>query len=135
MWTGSSRDERRSYGSRRHASSASPISRRWGRRPRAPFYLFGQNGDLKIDIGIADEEDGALWVKVHKRFFTIDDEEPPAGYRLRLPPDTFDRPPVELEGIPVWTASPLALYQLRVGIARQGSFGPLSERHLEMSRA
>lgn len=41
---------------------------------------------------------------------------------------TFTRAPVELEGIEIWTASPLALYQVRAGIASQGSFGALSEQ-------
>ena len=31
----------------------------WGGPPRGvPFYLFGQNGDLKLDLGITDEADG-----------------------------------------------------------------------------
>jgi hypothetical protein len=67
---------------------------------------------------------------VHRLFFEVDRAEPPAGYRALLPADTFDYPPVALAGIAVHTASPLALYQLRAGIASRRSFGPLNERQL-----
>ena len=55
-------------------------------------------------------------------------EEAPAGYQLRLPDDLFDHPVVELEGIALKPISPLALYQMRAGVAKRNSFGPLSER-------
>ena len=42
----------------------------------------------------------------------------------------FDQPPGQLEGIAVHTISPLALFQIRAGVARRNSFGPLSERQL-----
>jgi hypothetical protein len=35
---------------------------------------------------------------------------------------------VELEGIALKPISPLALYQMRAGVAEHNSFGPLSER-------
>jgi hypothetical protein len=34
-------------------------------------------------------------------------------------------------GVAIRTALPLALYQIRLGIALQGSFGPLSPRQLD----
>jgi hypothetical protein len=52
------------------------------------------------------------------------------GYHVLLPSDLYAHPPVRIEGIEIRTASPLALYQLRAGIASQGSFGPLSEQQL-----
>jgi hypothetical protein len=58
----------------------------------------------------------------------VDGGEATAGYQFLLPEDTFAHPPVELHGISIRVASPLALYQLRAGIASIGSFGPLSER-------
>jgi hypothetical protein len=67
-------------------------------------------------------------LRVHKLFFDVDGREPAAGYQLWLPVDTFDHPPAELHGVSIRTASPLALHQLRAGIASIGSFGPLSER-------
>jgi hypothetical protein len=49
---------------------------------------------------------------------------------LRLSDDMFDQPPVELEGTTIRTISPLALYQIRAGVAQRNSFGPLSDRQL-----
>jgi hypothetical protein len=108
----------------------------WGEAaPGEPFYLFSwAPGDLRLDLGVADEEDGGLWVKVHKLFFEVDGAEAPAGFRVRLPDDTFEHPATELEGIPIRTVSPLALYQLRVGIASQGAFGELTEKQLAATR-
>jgi hypothetical protein len=63
-------------------------------------------------------------------FFDIAGGEAPAGYQFELPGDAFEYPPVEIDGLAVRVISPLTLYQLRPGIASQGSVGPLSERHL-----
>ena len=105
----------------------------WGEAaPGVPFYLFGQNGELKLDLGVSDEEDGKHWMRVHKLSFTVGDEEAPAGYQLQMPDDLFDQPLVELEGIEIKPISPLALYQMRAGVAERNSFGPLSERQLAM---
>jgi hypothetical protein len=103
----------------------------WGEAaPGVPFYLFGQHGALRLDLGICDEADGKHWMRVHKLSFTVGGEEAPAGYQLQLPDDLFDQPPVELEGIAIKPISPLALYQIRAGVAERNSFGPLSDRHL-----
>jgi hypothetical protein len=103
----------------------------WGEAaPGVPFYLFGQNGELKLDLGVADEQGGKYWMRVHKLSFTVAGEEAPAGYQLQMPDDLFSQPLVELEGIRIKPASPLALYQIRAGVAERNSFGPLSERHL-----
>jgi hypothetical protein len=107
----------------------------WGESaPGEPFYLSAEDGELRLELGILDEEEGAMWLKVHSLAFDLDGQEPPAGYRLQLPADTFDHPPVQLHGICVRTASPLALYQMRLGIARQGSFGTLPEKQLDSMR-
>ena len=50
----------------------------WGEAaPGVPFYLFGQNGDLKLDLGITDEADGKIWMRVHKLAFTVGGKESP----------------------------------------------------------
>jgi len=98
--------------------------------PGLPFYLAGQNGEVKLDLGVADEHDGKHWMQVHKLSFTVAGEEAPAGYRLQLPDELFEQPLVELEGIAIKPLSPLALYQMRAGVAKRNSFGPLSEQHL-----
>jgi hypothetical protein len=101
----------------------------WGvSAPGEPFYLFARNGELKLEVGVADATDAGVFLRVHRLAFEIDGREAPGGYRLRLPDDTFCHPRVTLDGIPIRTASPLALYQLRAGIARAGSFGALSAR-------
>ena len=102
--------------------------------PGEPFYLYAENGELKLELGVADEQDGRVWLKIHKLAFAIDGREAPAGYQLLLPRDTFEHPPVKLDGVMVPTASPLALYQLRIGIASQGSFGALSPQQRESAR-
>jgi hypothetical protein len=99
----------------------------WGESaPAEPFYLFGQDGDLSIDIGVTDETDGQLHGRVWKLAFEIDGRAAPAGYRFHMPPDTYTHPTARIDGIEVRVASPLALYQLRAAIAAKGSFGPLS---------
>jgi len=107
----------------------------WGESaPGQPFYLYGDNGRLKLELGVADEEDGRLWIKLHRLAFEIDGGPAPAGYRLELPGDTFEHPPVEIDGITVWPASPRALYQIRVGIAQRRSFGELGPKQLHAMR-
>ena len=99
----------------------------WGEAaPGEPFYLSARNGELSIDLGIGEEADGHLLVRVWKLAFEVDGAEAPAGYQFTLPDDTFTHPPALLVGITVHVASPLALYQIRAGIAARGSFGPLS---------
>jgi hypothetical protein len=104
----------------------------WGEAaPGEPFYLFAQQGELKLEIGIVDELDGRWVLRVYRLLFDIDGREAPAGYLVELPGDLLDHPAVELDGVGLRPASPLALYQLRAGIASRGSFGPLSERQLD----
>jgi hypothetical protein len=107
----------------------------WGEAaPGEPFYLYAENGELKLEVAVTDDEDGRICLDVHKLDFQIDGREAPAGYRIVLPSDTFEYPPGELDGIVARTASPLALYQLRSGIASQGSFGRLSPKQRESAR-
>jgi hypothetical protein len=96
--------------------------------PGEPFYLFGQAGGLRIDIGVTDEAGGRPLARIWKIAFEVDGGEAPAGYQFELPGDTYAYPPARLDGIEVHVASPLALYQIRAGISGRGSFGPLSER-------
>jgi hypothetical protein len=99
----------------------------WGEAaPGEPFYLFGSNGELNIDLAVSDEADGRQLARIWKIAFQIDGAEAPAGYQFALPADTYTHPPALLDGITVHVASPLALYQIRAGIASHGSFGPLS---------
>ena len=104
----------------------------WGEAaPGVPFYLFGQRDDLKLDVGIVDDEDGKMWMRVHRLAFTVGGAEAPAGYQLEMPSDLFAQPRASLSAIAIKPISPLALYQMRAGVARRNSFGPLSERQLD----
>ena len=85
-------------------------------------------------MGITDAADGRHVIKVHRLAFDIAGRGARAGYQVILPDDTYDHPAVNIDGIPIRVASPLALYQLRVGIASQGSFGELSDRQRAQSR-
>jgi hypothetical protein len=99
----------------------------WGESaPGEPFYLYAQNGDLSIDVGVTDEADRRLHGRVWNLAFEIEGRPAPAGYQFDLPADTYTYPPARLDGTEVRVASPLALYQLRAAIAAKGSFGPLS---------
>ena len=107
----------------------------WGESaPGKPFYLSADDGDLRLELGVVDEEDGAIWLKVHALGFELDGRPPPTGYRILLPEDTFEHPAAEIDGVMVWPASPLALYKLRLGIAGQGSFGELTEKQVGAMR-
>ena len=103
--------------------------------PGQPFYLYGESDGLELEIGIVDEESDGPWIRIHRLGFEIDGKPAAAGYRIELPDDTFRHPSVQLEGITVWPVSPLALYQLRVGIAARGSFGELGEKQLRAMSA
>jgi Aminoglycoside-2''-adenylyltransferase len=99
----------------------------WGEAaPGVPFYMFGQNG---AEARSRDRRPGGRtnWMRVHRLSFTVGGEEAPAGYQLRLPDDLFDHPAVELDGIALRPIPPLALYQMRSGVAARNSFGPLSD--------
>lgn len=93
-----------------------------------PFYLASVGAPVLIEIGVADrDERGDLFFEVARVHFKLETGDPPVGYRVYLPADTFDHPPTPLEGIQVRCVSPLANYQLRVGIASRGTFGALRE--------
>jgi hypothetical protein len=54
----------------------------WGESaPGAPFYLYGENGDLKLELGVADEQDGRVYLRIHRLAFDIHGREAPAGRR------------------------------------------------------
>lgn len=107
----------------------------WGESARGkPFYLYGESGELRLELGVADEIDGRVYLRIHSLAFEVDGKEAPAGYQILMPRDTFEHTPVAIDGVIVRTASPLALYQLRIGIASQGSFGELSPQQQESAR-
>jgi hypothetical protein len=103
--------------------------------PGRTFYLHAKNGDLELEIGVVDEDETGIWLTIGQLGFEIGGRPAPAGYCIKLPDDTFEHPAAAIDGVTVWPASPLALYQLRVGIAQKGSFGELGEKQLQALRA
>jgi hypothetical protein len=103
----------------------------WGESaPGEPFYLSGATGELVLELAVVDDQDGRIVVRIRRVMFDIDGRDPLVGYQVVLPDDTFLQPAASIEGIPIRVASPLALYQLRAGIASRGTFGALSERQV-----
>jgi hypothetical protein len=45
--------------------------------PHQPFYLHGRDGDLELEIGIVDEDDRGIWVRVGRLAFEIGGKPPP----------------------------------------------------------
>jgi hypothetical protein len=102
----------------------------WGEAaPGVPFYLFGQNGHLKIDLGITDEADGKIWMRVHRlpSRLAVKKRQPATSCGSPTTSSTIQRP--SSTGSRSSPISPLAMYQIRAGVAQRNSFGPLSERH------
>jgi len=101
-----------------------------------PFYLSKRANDLLMDIAVTDRTDsGELYLELGRVFFRIEEGDPPVGYRVYLPENALTFPAVTFNGFAVRTISPLANFQLRAGIASQGSFGQLRPKDkLSMSR-
>ena len=53
--------------------------------PGEPFYLLARNGDLPIDVGVTDDDDGRLLGRIWKIAFQVDGADAPAGYQFELP--------------------------------------------------
>ena len=105
----------------------------WGEaEPGVPFFIHAENDEVKIDLVITDEIDGGI----------LDPSRPADGHGRRRAgarrPTTgcdcrttlFEQAPRELDGVVLKPISPLAMYQMRSGMARMNTLGPLSERHL-----
>lgn len=73
-----------------------------------PLVLGCFRGDLNLEFGVfeRDEMGRVYWEK----------PTPTGTARLYLPPDAFLHPPSTLQGAPVRTVSPLALYHIREGV-------------------
>jgi hypothetical protein len=102
----------------------------WGEAaPGLPFYLYAARDDgLSVDVAVFEEVDGHPTIDVGTLRFQVDGQKPPGGFRVHLPADAFSYPTASVDGVPVRSLSPLALYQVRVGIASKGAFGELTEK-------
>lgn len=85
--------------------------------PGLPMVYEGGHGDLHVALGPIDElSPGGL-------SFVAPGLEGPT--RVYLPDDTLAYPATEIDGTPIQTVSPLALFLLRAGLAATGALGPL----------
>lgn len=97
-----------------------------------PFYLAQTAGGVLIELAVTDrDERGVVFAEIARVHFTLETGPAPVGYRLYLPDDAFDYPPVTFEGMPVRCFSPLAAYQFRAGFGSRGTFGPLRPQDYE----
>lgn len=91
-----------------------------------PLVLGGHRGSLNLELGILDRDERG-------HYFTVTDR---AGdlYRIYLPDDLFTYPVTLIEGTPIRTLSPLALYQVRAGLDITRTFGGLRPKDIAPQR-
>jgi len=87
--------------------------------PGKPLVLNAEHGGLHLEISMF-ERDGE-----DKAYFVVIGGADGKLYRVYLPDDAFTFPASMIEGVPVQTLSPLALYQIRDGLMRVAPFGEL----------
>jgi len=82
-----------------------------------PMVIGTTDGNLDLEISVYDRTTEGIV------FFQIPNQDGRL-VRVDLSDGVFDYPESDLDGIALRTVSPLALYQIRAGITRAGSFGP-----------
>ncbi len=94
--------------------------------PGMPLVLEGHRGGLNIEPGILDRDGRG-------HYFTVADEVG-ERYNIYLPDDAFAYPATRIEGTPIQTLSPLALYQIRAGLDTTRTFGGLRPKDVAVQR-
>ena len=91
-----------------------------------PLVLGGHKGSLSLELGILDRDERG-------HYFTVADS---VGdhCRIYLPDDLFAHPVALIEGTPIHTLSPLALYQIRAGLDITRTFGGLRPKDIAPQR-
>ena len=85
-------------------------------RPGRPLVLGSSKGDLAVEFGVFDELEPGI------ASFVLPAAS--GAVRVSLPDDALRQPVGSIDGVPIRTVSPLALYQLREAIIRTAVFGP-----------
>ncbi len=85
--------------------------------PDKPLVLNSERNGLHLEIGIMDRDASG------RTYFEVRSQPWDQVCRIYLPDDAFSYPPVKLGGTSVRTLSPLALYQIRAGLAAVNAFG------------
>lgn len=84
--------------------------------PGVPLVLGATNHGLNLELGVFDElEPGSVSFLLPMQAGAV---------RVTLPDDTLTFPVASIDGVPIRTVSPLALYQLRQAFISTGVFGP-----------
>ena len=81
-----------------------------------PLVLGGAHDGQDLELGVFDELEPGI------ASFVLPVET--GLIRISLPEDTLRHPIGSIDGVPIRTVSPLALYQLREAFLRTGVFGP-----------
>ena len=88
--------------------------------PGVPLVLGATHGGLSVELGVFDElEPGSASFVLPVQAGAV---------RITLPADTLTFPVASIDGVPIRTISPLALYQLRQALIRTGAFGPARDK-------
>ena len=91
-------------------------------QPDRPLVLGSSQGNRQVELGVFDELDPGV------ASFVLPVE---AGLvRITLAEDAFRHPIGLIDGVPIRTVSPLALFQLREAFIRTGVFGPPRDKDL-----
>jgi len=84
--------------------------------PGVPLVLGARNAGLNVELGVYDELVPGI------ASFVLPTH--PNAVRVSLAADTLTYPVASMNGVPIRTISPLALYQLRQAFVSTGVFGP-----------
>ena len=88
--------------------------------PGVPLVLGASNSGLNVELGVFDAlEPGSASFVLPGRAGAV---------RITLPPGTLTFPLASIDGVPIRTISPLALYQLRQVFIHTGAFGPARDK-------
>jgi hypothetical protein len=85
-------------------------------QPGRPLVLGSSQGDRNVELGVFDELEPGV------ASFVLPVQE--GLVRITLTEDALRHPLGLIDGMPIRTVSPLALYQLREAFIRTGVFGP-----------
>ena len=84
--------------------------------PGSPLVYHSALDGVELELGVFDE-----LVPGRPSFILPADDH---LTRVTLPDDSFSHPLSQIDGVPIRTISPLALYQMRAAFMRTGAFGP-----------
>ena len=96
---------------------------RYAPRPGQPLALGCPRGQTDLELGVFDTAGSDV-------YFEVEDESG-VIQRVFLPPDALvNDEPTNVDGVPVWTLSPLSLVHIRRGLELLGTFGSLREKDI-----